>query len=415
MINMDHATSNPKKHINFRKFVRKESAAGLALIAVSLLAIVLANTPFSHYYKLLINTPFTVALGDLTLSKPVLLWVNDGLMAVFFFLIGLELKRELVEGQLSSKANIILPGVAAIGGMLIPASIYLLFNYGNPNSVNGWAIPVATDIAFALGILSLFGTRVPIALKIFLTSLAIFDDIGAIIIIAIFYTKDISVLVLLIASLCIVILFLLNKKGIYYKSLYLFIGAIMWLSFLKSGVHATLAGIVMAMFIPLQLPKSTDISPLKTLEHDLHAAVAFLIIPVFAFCNAGISISKIGVNELLDPVPLGIILGLFIGKPLGIFSLCWITIKLGFAKLPDKSNYLQLFGISVLCGVGFTMSLFISSLAFQETGVNLIFDNKLGIIIGSLLSGIVGFVILNKSLAIDKESKKINMDYWRLG
>lgn len=387
-----------KKYPFFRQFLKLESAGGILLMIAALSAIILANTPLEKYYQLFISTPVAIQIGQLSIAKPLLLWINDGLMAVFFFLVGLELKRELLEGQLSDKRNIILPGIGAIGGMLVPAMIYFYFNIDDNIANKGWAIPAATDIAFALGILSLLGSRVPISIKIFLTSLAIFDDIGAIIIIAVFYTANISVMALIIVGLCIPILYIFNIKDITSKSPYILIGLIMWIATLKSGVHATLAGVILAMFIPLKSKKEPNISPLKRLEHDLHSVVAFFVLPVFAFANAGINMSGIGLEQILHPVPVGIALGLFLGKQIGIFGLCWLFIQLKIAQLPPGMNLARLYGTSALCGVGFTMSLFIGSLAFEETGVDLLFDERLGIIIGSLLSGVVGFFTLKLSL-----------------
>ena len=319
-------------------------------------------------------------------------------MAIFFFLVGLELKRELIEGELSNKRNIILPAIGAIGGMAAPAVIYLYFNAGDTTAAQGWAIPAATDIAFALGVLSLLGSRVPTSLKIFLTSLAIFDDIGAIIIIAIFYTAKISVTGLIVAGICIPVLEWLNKRNSDSTSMYLIVGLIMWTALLKSGVHATLSGVVLAMFIPMKSKTNPHYSPLKSMEHDLHSVVAFIILPIFAFANAGISFTNVGAEQILHSVPLGIALGLFIGKQIGVFGFCWIAIKLGLTHLPKGMSWSSLYGIAALCGVGFTMSLFIGSLAFEETGVNLMFDERLGIILGSLASGILGYIILNISL-----------------
>lgn len=375
-----------------------ESAGGLLLMFAALLAMVFANSSLDVYYQLLLSTPVEVRVGSLEIAKPLLLWINDGLMAVFFFLVGLELKRELVEGELSDKRNIILPGVGAIGGMLFPALIYVYFNYNDPVALQGWAIPAATDIAFALGALALLGSRVPTSIKIFLTSLAIFDDVGAILIIAMFYTTKISLTAIIVVALCIPILALLNYRHVESRSVYILIGIIMWVATLKSGVHATLAGVLLAMFIPIRAKVPGGISPLKSLEHDLHTVVAFFILPVFAFANAGISFAGVGVEQLMHGVPMGIATGLIVGKQLGIFGLCWLAIKLGMAKLPAGMSMMSLYGTAALCGIGFTMSLFIGSLAFEETGVDMFFDERLGIIVGSLVSGLVGFFILRHSL-----------------
>ena len=386
------------------RFLKLESSGGILLMIAAVIAMILANTPLVFYYDLLINTPVEIRVGALEIAKPLLLWINDGLMAIFFFLVGLELKRELIEGELSNKRNIILPGAGAIGGMLIPALIYTFFNAGDAIAMKGWAIPAATDIAFALGILSLLGSKVPISIKVFLTSLAIFDDIGAIIIIALFYTAKISVAALAVVAGCVLVLILINKRIIESKSVYILVGVIMWIAMLKSGVHATLAGVILAMFIPMKSKTNADYSPLKSMEHDLHSAVAYVILPIFAFANAGINIVGLGAEELFHRVPLGIALGLFFGKQIGIFSLCWFAIKVKATSLPDGMSWGSLYGASALCGVGFTMSLFIGSLAFEETGVNLLFDERLGIILGSVISGIVGYLVLRKSLRSNSAS-----------
>ncbi len=390
---------NGLKETFLSRFFKMESASGILLMFSAVLAVVLANTPLETYYDLLIDTPVEIRIGTFEIAKPLLLWINDGLMAIFFFLVGLELKRELIEGELSDKKNIILPAVGATGGMLIPALIYVYFNIDNELALNGWAIPAATDIAFALGILTLLGSRVPISIKIFLTSLAIFDDVGAIIIIAIFYTDNISLTALIIvAAICVPILFILNKRNNESKSLYMLIGLVMWVAMLKSGVHATLAGVILAIFIPLKSKRKENHSPLKSMESDLHTVVAFFVLPIFAFANAGISFSGLSSEQLLHSVPLGIALGLFIGKQIGVFGFCWIAIKLNMTSIPKGMSWTTLYGTAALCGVGFTMSLFIGSLAFEESNINMFFDERLGIIIGSLASGIVGYLILRASL-----------------
>ncbi len=381
-----------------QKFLKLESSGGILLMCSAVLAMVCANTGLDFYYQKLLSTSVEIRVGEFEIAKPLLLWINDGLMAVFFFLVGLELKRELIEGELSDKKNIVLPGVGAIGGMLIPALIFVAFNYKDPIAVQGWAIPAATDIAFALGVLAILGSNVPTSLKIFLTSLAIFDDIGAIIIIAMFYTSQISITGLLVAFACVPVLFILNRKNVASTSPYVLIGIIMWVATLKSGVHATLAGVVLAMFIPLKSNDDPGYSPLKSLEHDLHTAVAFIVLPVFAFANAGINFTGVGLDQLMHGVPLGIALGLFLGKPIGIFGLCWLAVKFNLAHYPSGMNASRLLGVSALCGIGFTMSLFIGSLAYEETGVNLLFDERLGIVVGSLLSGLLGFVVLKQQL-----------------
>lgn len=378
-------------------FLKKESAGGIILMLAALVALVLANSPLDTYYRLLLSTAVEVRIGTFEIAKPLLLWINDGLMAVFFFLVGLELKRELIEGELSDVKNIILPGIGALGGMLVPAGIYVFVNLGDALALQGWAIPAATDIAFALGILALLGSRVPTSLKIFVTSLAIFDDIGAILIIALFYTANISASALVAAVFCVVVLGVLNRAGVVSKSPYILVGIIMWVAMLKSGVHATLAGVVLAMFIPLRSVNSED-SPLKELEYDLHQVVAFFVLPVFAFANAGITLAGVTMEQVVHGVPLGIAAGLFFGKQIGIFGLCWLAIKMKIASLPSSVDLRVLYGTAALCGVGFTMSLFIGSLAFEETGVDLLFDERLGIIVGSIASGVVGYVLLHFSL-----------------
>lgn len=380
------------------KFFKLEAAGGILLMIAAALAIIVANTPLSSYYDLLLDTPVEVRVGALEIAKPLLLWVNDGLMAVFFFLIGLELKRELLEGELSDKRNIILPGLGAIGGMAVPAAFYLAFNYDNPEAVKGWAIPAATDIAFALGILSLLGSRVPTSVKVFLTSLAIFDDIGAILIIAFFYTAKLSYTALALVAVCVVILFIMNRLKWDSKSLYIAIGVVMWVSMLKSGVHATLAGVLTAMFIPMRSTTEPKQSPLKDLEHDLHSAVAFVILPIFAFANAGIDFRSMETADFFHDVTIGVALGLFLGKQLGVFGLCYLGVKMGLAKLPNAMTMGQVYGVAAISGVGFTMSLFIGSLAFEETGANFLVDERLGIIAGSLASGLVGYLVLRKIL-----------------
>jgi NhaA family Na+:H+ antiporter len=388
-----------KLNLMLQRFLQLEAAGGILLVVAATLAMILANTPLSFLYNMLIEIPMVIQIGALEIAKPLLLWVNDGLMAVFFLLVGLELKRELIEGELTSVKKVVLPAFGAIGGMLVPALVYVYFNYDDPSAISGWAIPAATDIAFALGVLSLLGKRVPNSLKIFLISLAIFDDVGAIIIIAFFYTSKISMTALVVTALCLVVLFIMNRKGVLKTGAYVFVGAIMWTSLLKSGVHATLAGVALAMFIPIKTGKSTEHSPLIKLEHSLQVPVAFFILPFFAFCNAGLTFNEIGVEQLTHSIPLGIALGLFVGKQLGVFAFCWLSIQLRLAERPSDMSWTSLYGVAVLCGIGFTMSLFIGSLAFQETGLNRVVDERLGIIIGSLLSGIVGYLILRASLA----------------
>lgn len=381
-----------------KEFLKLESAGGIMLLIAAMLAMLIANSPLAPFYDLLIGMPVEIRVGPLHIAKPLLLWVNDGLMAVFFFLVGLELKREVLEGELSSIRQIALPAIAATGGMVVPAAIYVLFNRDNPIALEGWAIPAATDIAFALGILMLLGRRVPTALKVFLVSIAIFDDMGAILIIAIFYTDGISTGPLITVMLCVATLYIFNRRYIMKLPPYILLGVVMWVAMLKSGVHATIAGVILAMFIPRHGREKSGYSPLRALEHDLHTTVAFVILPLFAFANAGITLTGIEADYLLHPVPLGITLGLFAGKQIGVFGFTWLAVKTGIAELPAEMNWKSLYGVAMLCGVGFTMSLFISSLAFEETRVNLLFDERVGIIVGSFLSGIGGYLVLKRAL-----------------
>jgi len=381
-----------------REFLRLESSGGIVLISAAIAAELWANSPFGPEYFEVINTKVAVIIGEFSIDKPLLLWINDGLMAVFFFLIGLELKREILEGQLSSLKTITLPALGALGGMVVPSLIYLWFNRGGEFAFQGWAIPAATDIAFALAILAMLGNRVPLSLKMFLVSIAIFDDVGAIAIIALFYTSDISMTALAAAAIALPLLWLLNRRGVMEMTPYVLIGIVLWVAVLKSGVHATLAGLALAAFIPMRDPDQHR-SPLHELEHDLHTAVAFGILPIFAFANAGVSLAGVSIDYLLHPVPLGIMVGLFVGKQIGVFGFCWLGVKLGLASLPEDIRWMHVYGMSLLCGVGFTMSLFIASLAFESTGVHLLFDERLGIIVGSLISGICGYLVLRSSLS----------------
>jgi len=385
---------------SLEKFIHHESSAGILLFFFTLLAILLANSPAKGFYELLIDTPMAIQIGTFILAKPLLLWVNNGLMAIFFMLIGLELKREFLEGELSNIKKVLLPAFGAFGGLIFSVMIYTFFNFNDPVAIKGWGIPAATDIASVLAVLSLLGSRVPSNLKEFLTSLAIFDDIALIIIIAFFYTTKISLFALLIALFCLVVLFFLNWSGVSETSFYVLVGVIMWVAVLKSGVHATLAGFLVAMFIPMRSKKDPRISPLKAMEHDLHAVVAFVVLPVFAFCNFGINVHGLTMEHFLHNIPLGISLGLFIGKPVGVFVFCWLGIKLKLADLPKGLTWPVLYGAAVLTGIGLTISLFKGSLAFEETGVNLMYDERLGILLGSIASGLLGFCILYKVLGV---------------
>lgn len=377
-----------------KDFFRLEAAGGILLLIAAAAAMILKNSPLGEAYGDFLNVPGQVRIGALDISKPLFLWVNDGLMAIFFFMIGMEVKREVLIGELSDIRQIILPGLAGIGGIVVPALIYLSIVGDDPQLIQGWAIPTATDIAFALGILALVG-NVPVALKLFLMTLAIIDDLGAIIIIALFYTTNLSVLSLVIAALAIVGLFILKFRGVMSIAPYILIGIVLWVSVLKSGVHATLAGVILGFFIPMGKGEEDEgHTPLEKLIHELHPSVAFVILPLFAFVNGGVDLTGFTFSSLLEPVPLGIMLGLLIGKQIGIFSFAWIGIKTGLARLPQNTSMMDIYGASVLCGVGFTMSLFIGSLAFEGGGAGYERPDRLGIIVGSLAAGILGYAVL---------------------
>jgi len=378
-----------------KEFVKRESASGILLIVATFLALLFSNSFMSPVYEYFLHIPVEIRIGPLELDKSLSHWVSDGLMAIFFLLIGLEVKREIIEGHLSSIRQVALPGFAAVGGMVVPAIIYYVFNKDNLTAVNGWAIPTATDIAFALGILSLLGNRVPVSLKVFLMALAIIDDLGAIIIIAVFYTANLSTLSITVAAAALFVLVSLNLLGVSKKSAYFVVGTVLWVSVLKSGVHATLAGVALAFTIPLTGKDENDriFSPLKEIEHGLHFWVAFLILPLFAFVNAGVNVRDISLDQMAGSVPLGIMLGLFLGKQLGVFGFSWLAIKLKLAALPSGSNWMQLYGVSILTGIGFTMSLFVVSLAFTDPRL-FQYTDKLAILLGSFASGVLGYLIL---------------------
>lgn len=381
--------------------MKLESASGILLLAAAVLGMLVANSPLATLYESLLDTTVAVQVGALSINKPLLLWVNDGLMAVFFFLIGLEIKREVMEGELSSTAQIILPGMAALGGMIVPAGIYIWLNLGDPVALDGWAIPIATDIAFALALLSTFGARVPTMLKVFLLTLAIFDDLAAIVVIALFYSGDISLTALLTGGLALATAVLMNRLGVTRVSAYVLIGVVTWVAVLKSGVHATLAGVLIAFCVPMRGDKST--SPLRELEHDLHGPVAFAILPIFAFANAGLSFSGVSMDDLIHPVTLGVIGGLLLGKPLGIIAFVSLAVGLRLTKLPAEINWLQVLGVAFACGIGFTMSLFIAGLAFEHGGGANFAGDRLGIVIGSSLSAIIAYALLHISLPPNEE------------
>jgi NhaA family Na+:H+ antiporter len=379
---------------SIRTFLKLESASGILLMLAAGLAMICANTDVKFLYESLLQIPVGVQFGDLQIHKPLLLWINDGLMVLFFFLVGMELKREILEGELSEISNVGLPAMGALGGMVVPGLIYWWVNHDNPTGMAGWAIPIATDTAFSLGVLSLLGQRVPLSLKVFLVSLAIFDDVGAIIIIALFFTANLSPAMMWTTGGCLVVLLLLNRSGVTAIPLYALVGLVMWVAVLKSGVHATLAGVLLAMFIPLTDAKNRSHSPLRSLEHELHTAVAFVTLPLFAFFNAGISLSEVSLEILAHPVSLGITLGLFLGKQFGVFLFCMVGTLLGIARLPMGVTPIQLYGVAILCGIGFTMSLFIGALAFEELQRPAVFDERIGILLGSLLSAIAGYLVL---------------------
>ncbi len=384
---------------SLREFLKLESASGIILIFAATLAMLFNNSSLSHIYGLFLETPVEVRVGALKIAKPLLLWINDGLMAIFFLLVGLEVKREMLEGQLSSLAQISMPGIAALGGMVVPAFFYVLLNWGDSVALNGWAIPAATDIAFALGIMALLGERVPTGLKLFLLAVAIIDDIGAIVIIAIFYSGDLSLTSFAFAAVALGILVGLNRLRVTRIAPYMVVGVILWICVLKSGVHATLAGVLLAFCIPMKGKPEGEGSPLNHLEHKLHPWVAYMIMPVFAFSNAGVSLSGISFKTLFAPVPLGIALGLLLGKQIGVYGFARLGVRMGLAKLPEDVTWSQFYGMAALCGVGFTMSLFIGSLAFEHGGPDYGTAVRLGVLTGSILSGIIGFVILRKATA----------------
>lgn len=376
------------------RFFSNDAVGGVILIIAAALAMLLANTGATReFYTAFLAVPVEVKVGVLEIKKNMLLWINDALMAVFFLLIGLEVKRELIQGALASRRKAVFPVIAAIGGMVVPALIYLAFNFQDPITRQGWAIPAATDIAFALGVLALLGSRAPVALKIFLMALAIIDDLGAIVIIALFYAADLSLPALVIAALAISVLALLNWRHVRHNGIYLLVGLILWAAVLKSGVHATLAGVIVGFFIPLRVKKGK--SPLKKLEHVLHPWVAFVILPLFAFANAGVSLQGVAPGALTSLLPLGIITGLFIGKPLGIGLFCWLALRLKLATLPRGTDWRQIIAVGILCGIGFTMSIFISTLAFGGLEPHLIIRAKLGILAGSLLAAVTGYLLLS--------------------
>ncbi|MDA1057836.1 MAG: Na+/H+ antiporter NhaA [Proteobacteria bacterium] len=377
-----------------QRLIQSPLVAGALLMAMAVLALVMDNSGLSWLYDRLLTLPVSVQIAAFEIDKPLLLWINDGMMAIFFFLIGLEIKREMVAGHLTQVDQVALPGIAAAGGVFVPAAIYAAINWSDPIAIDGWAIPAATDIAFALGVLMLLRDRVPVAARLFLTAVAIFDDLAAIVIIAIFFTADLSLVSLSIAAAGMAALFIANRAGVMRPAVYILIGLVVWASVLKSGVHATLAGFATALFVPLRPGKSGGHveSPLEKLEHGLQPWVAFVILPVFAFANAGVSLEGLTFSSLFEPVTLGILLGLFVGKQVGVFGAAWLAIRLGLAKRPEGVSMGVLYGVSILCGIGFTMSLFIGGLAFE--GPDMARGVRVGVLAASLLAAVFGVVVL---------------------
>jgi Na+:H+ antiporter, NhaA family len=373
-------------------FFHHEAAGGLVLVVAALVALLASNSPLERLYDGFLDTPVGVRVGPLAIDKPLLLWINDGLMAIFFFLVGLEIKRELLRGELSTFGQAILPAVAALGGMVAPAVIYIAVTAEDPAALRGWAIPAATDIAFAVGVLALLGPRIPASLKIFLLALAIIDDLGAIIIIALFYTEQLSLTSLALAAAGIAVLVALNLRGVTRLAPYALVGLLIWVCVLKSGVHATLAGVVVALAIPIASKGDGDPSLLEQLEESLHPWVAFAVLPLFAFANAGVSLQGMSLDKLLEPIPLGIAAGLFAGKMIGIFGATWIAVMGGLAGKPEGATWPQILGVAILGGIGFTMSLFIGMLAFPDPAQAA--PLRLGVLAGSLMSALVGYAVL---------------------
>lgn len=374
------------------KFIKSKSAPGILLCIAAVLAMVVENSPLTTYYEMFKDLPVVLQFGAFKIDKPLLLWINDGLMAIFFLLIGLEIKREILQGHLSSREKMTLPFAAALGGLTVPAAIYAFINMSDPVALSGWAIPAATDIAFALGILILLGDRVPNTLKVCLVAIAIIDDLAAIIIIALFYTEETSILALGLAGVGLAIAFAMNKRGVTKLSSYMLLGFFIWACVLKSGVHATLAGVALGLCIPLRIKDENGDSPLIELEHTLHSWVSFLVMPVFAFANAGVSLAGLSIETFLQPITLGIMLGLFVGKQVGVLGITFLVTKLKLCSLPEGVSWKQYYGMALLTGIGFTMSLFIGTLAFSDDSA--VSAVRLGVLSGSLLSGVAGVLVL---------------------
>ncbi|MGF1767978.1 Na+/H+ antiporter NhaA [Enterovibrio makurazakiensis] len=379
-------------------FFQLDTAPGIILIASAFLALIIANSPLAPYYLALLDTPIHFKVGSLDIEKNLLLWINDGLMAIFFLLIGLEVKRELMQGALRTRSRAMFPLMAAVGGMVVPVLIFVVLNVNDPQALGGWAIPAATDIAFTLGVLALFGKQVPVSLKVFLLALAVIDDLGAVIIIALFFSSDLSVIALSIAVLASMTLFYMNAKGVARLTGYLLVGGILWVAVLKSGVHATVAGVILGFAIPLRIKHHRIRSPLRYLEHGIHPWSSFAILPLFAFANSGVPLDNFSLSMLAEPLPLGITLGLLFGKPIGISLACYMSIKLGIGSMPKGIQFIHVMSASILCGIGFTMSIFITTLAFPGTDNHALVDlSRISIFIGSILAAVCGYLALKYS------------------
>lgn len=391
--------------IKAKQFFQLESAPGILLFFACVIALAMKNSPIAWIYDTLLLTPVAIKIGEFAIDKPLLLWINDGLMAVFFLFVGLEIKREMIQGQLSTRDQAILPLLAAIGGIVMPALIYIGVNYSDSNALKGWAIPAATDIAFALGIIAVLGNRIPPAIKICLLAIAIIDDLAAIVIIALFYTRDLSLYSLGFAVIAITTLLILNRKKVTNLGPYILTGILLWTCVLKSGVHATLAGVIIALLIPLKIKEPNHEPPLISLEHALHPWVSFGVLPVFAFANAGVSLKGLSFSTLLEPITLGIIAGLMIGKPLGVMGFTWLGGLLKICKLPKDISWQAYFGMALLTGVGFTMSLFIGTLAFDDVA----FQNavRLGVLFGSAVAGLLGYFMLRWACPVPVEHEQV--------
>ncbi|WP_407333888.1 Na+/H+ antiporter NhaA [Enterovibrio sp. 27052020O] len=395
------------------EFFKLDTAPGILLIASAFAALLIANSPLAPYYLALLDMPIHFKIGSLDIQKNLLLWINDGLMAIFFLLVGLEVKRELMQGALRTRSRAMFPAIAAIGGMVVPVLVFVYFNANDPQALSGWAIPAATDIAFTLGVLALFGKTVPVSLKVFLLALAVIDDLGAVIIIALFFSSDLSVLALSISVLASAALFYMNAKGVARLTGYLLVGAILWVAVLKSGVHATVAGVILGFAVPLKIKHHRIRSPLRYLEHGIHPWSSFVILPLFAFANSGVPLDNLNMSMLSEPLPLGIILGLLLGKPIGISIACYVSVKAGIASLPKGVQFMHIMAASILCGIGFTMSIFITTLAFPDLDTRGLVDlSRISIFIASILAAVLGYMALKLTFQLSSKSnlEQINTD-----